>query len=50
MTDGVQFATQGQIVAVLAIPCRYSHSSFETVSLLDVDMTIHLLMKWLTNS
>ena len=50
MTDGVQFATQGQIVAVLAIPCRYSHSSFETVNLLDVDMTIHLLMKWLTNS
>jgi putative aminopeptidase FrvX len=50
MTDGVQFATQGQIVAVLAIPCRYSHSSFETVSLLDVDMAIHLLMKWLTNS
>jgi endoglucanase len=50
MTDGVQFATQGQMVAVLAIPCRYSHSSFETVNLLDVDMTIHLLMKWLTRS
>jgi len=50
MTDGVQFATQGQMVAVLAIPCRYTHSSFETVNLLDVDMTIHLLMKWLTSS
>ncbi len=50
MTDGVQFATHGQVVAVLAIPCRYSHSSFETVNLLDVDMTIHLLMKWLTRS
>lgn len=45
MTDGVQFASQGQIVAVIAVPCRYSHSSFETVNLLDVDMTIHLLMK-----
>jgi len=50
MTDGVQFASQGQIVAVLAIPCRYSHSSFETVNLLDVDMTIHLLMKLLKSS
>jgi endoglucanase len=50
MTDGVQFAAQGQIVAVLAIPCRYSHSSFETVNLLDVDMTIHLLMKLLASS
>ncbi len=45
MTDGVQFASQGQVVAVLAVPCRYSHSAFEAVSLLDVDMTIHLLMK-----
>ncbi len=47
MTDGVQFASHGQVVSVLAVPCRYSHSSFETVSLLDVDMTIHLLMKLL---
>jgi putative aminopeptidase FrvX len=46
-TDGVQFASQGQVVSVLAIPCRYSHSSFETVNLLDVDMTIHLLIKLL---
>jgi endoglucanase len=50
MTDGVQFASQGQIVSVLAVPCRYSHSSFETVNLLDVDMTIHLLMKLLTSN
>ena len=50
MTDGVQFASQGQTVAVLAVPCRYSHSSFETVSLLDVDMTIHLLLKVLGSS
>ncbi len=45
LTDGFQFASQGQVVAVLAVPCRYSHSAFEAVSLLDVDMTIHLLMK-----
>ena len=48
MTDGVQFVSQGQVVAVLAIPCRYSHSAFEAVSLLDVDMAIHLLMKLLS--
>ena len=50
MTDGVQFASQGQVVSVLAVPCRYSHSSFETVNLLDVDMAIHLLMKLLTSN
>jgi endoglucanase len=50
VTDGVQFGSQGQIVSVLAIPCRYTHSSFETVNLLDVDMTIHLLMKLLSSS
>jgi len=50
MTDGVQFASQGQVVSVLAVPCRYSHSSFETVNLLDVDMTIQLLMKLLSSS
>ena len=50
LTDGVQFGSQGQVVSVLAIPCRYSHSSFETVNLLDVDMTIHLLMKVIQSS
>jgi len=43
LTDGVQFAMQGQKVAVTAIPCRYSHSSFETINLKDVEMVIHLL-------
>jgi len=43
LTDGVQFAMQGQRVAVIAIPCRYSHSSFETINLNDVKMAIHLL-------
>ncbi len=50
MTDGVQFASHNQVVSVLAVPCRYSHSSFETVSLLDIDMTIHLLLKLLRTS
>ena len=45
LTDGVQFAMQGQKVAVVAIPCRYSHSSFETINLKDVKMAVHLLEK-----
>jgi endoglucanase len=45
LTDGVQFAMQGQKVAVTAIPCRYSHSSFETINLKDVEMVIQLLEK-----
>jgi len=45
LTDGVQFAMQGQKVAVTAVPCRYSHSSFETINLKDVEMTIQLLEK-----
>ncbi|MFW9844475.1 MAG: M42 family metallopeptidase [Candidatus Thorarchaeota archaeon] len=45
LTDGVQFAMQGQKVAVIAIPCRYSHSSFETINLKDVEMAIQLLEK-----
>lgn len=48
VTDGVQFVSQGQVVAVVAVPCRYSHSSFEAVSLMDVEMTIRLMMKVLS--
>lgn len=43
MTDGVQFGSQGQVVSVIAIPCRYSHSSFETISLKDVEIALQLL-------
>lgn len=45
LTDGVQFAMQGQRVAVTAVPCRYSHSSFETINLKDVEMTVQLLAR-----
>ena len=47
LTDGLQFAIQGQLVAVVAIPCRYSHSSFETLSLKDVEMSVQLILSFL---
>ena len=47
VTDGVQFAAQGQMTAVVAVPCRYSHSSFETINLKDVEMTLHLIERFL---
>jgi endoglucanase len=46
-TDGLQMVMQGLIVSTLAIPCRYSHSSFETLNLADVDSAIQLLMQFL---
>ncbi|TFG26278.1 M42 family peptidase [Candidatus Thorarchaeota archaeon] len=45
LTDGLQFALQGHQVAVVAIPCRYTHSSFETINLKDVEIALHLLEK-----
>jgi putative aminopeptidase FrvX len=47
VTDGMQFAAQGQMTAVIAIPCRYSHSSFETISMKDVEMVLHLIESFL---
>jgi endoglucanase len=46
-TDGLQMVMQGLIVSTLAIPCRYSHSSFETLNLADVESAIRLLMQFL---
>jgi putative aminopeptidase FrvX len=42
-TDGAQFAAQGQMTSVIAVPCRYSHSSFEMINVNDVEMILHLL-------
>ncbi|MBD3406038.1 MAG: M20/M25/M40 family metallo-hydrolase [Candidatus Lokiarchaeota archaeon] len=42
-TDGYQIASQGQRVSALGIPCRYTHSSFETISLDDLERTIRLV-------
>ena len=46
-TDGLQMVMQGQLVSTLAIPCRYSHSSFESLNLTDVENAIQLLMQFL---
>ena len=42
-TDGFQIASQGQLVSTLGVPCRYSHSSFETLNLEDAKETLRLL-------
>lgn len=49
VTDGVQFAAQGQITAVIAVPCRYSHSSFEMINVKDVEMLLQLIEKFLVH-
>jgi endoglucanase len=46
-TDGLQMVMQGLLVSTLGIPCRYSHSSFETLNLTDVENAILLLMEFL---
>jgi endoglucanase len=46
-TDGLQMVMQGLLVSTLAIPCRYSHSSFETLNLADVENAILLLTEFL---
>ena len=46
-TDGFQIASQGQIVSVIGVPCRYSHSSFEAINLTDVESTIQLVYHFL---
>jgi endoglucanase len=47
MTDGVQMVTQGQVVSAIGVPCRYSHSSFETIMLDDVMHTVKLVRHFL---
>ncbi|MFX0107703.1 MAG: M42 family metallopeptidase [Candidatus Hodarchaeota archaeon] len=42
-TDGLQFISQGQIVSVIGVPCRYSHSSFETVRPKDIIDSVELV-------
>jgi endoglucanase len=49
-TDGFQIASQGQIVSVVAVPCRYTHSSFETIDLDDVESAVSLISRFLLDA
>ena len=46
-TDGLQIATQGQLASVIAVPCRYTHSSFEMIDLADMSKAIELIYEFL---
>jgi len=47
-TDGFQIAIQGQRASVIAVPCRYTHSSFEMIDLEDMRSAINLIYSFLT--
>lgn len=46
-TDGFQLASQGQLVSVVGVPCRYSHSSFETLNMKDALEAIRLIERFM---
>jgi len=46
-TDGFPIAAHGQPVAVIAVPCRYSHSSFESIDPADVLSSLDLIYHFL---
>jgi putative aminopeptidase FrvX len=47
-SDGGAFLRQGVRTALIAFPCRYTHSPFETVSLQDLLLTVDLLKSCLS--
>ncbi|MHA2176298.1 MAG: M42 family metallopeptidase [Candidatus Hodarchaeales archaeon] len=47
-TDGMYFFMQGYPTANIAVPCRYTHTNFETIRLIDVENTRNLVLKILT--
>jgi endoglucanase len=46
-TDGAPIASQGQPVAVVGVPCRYTHSSFESIDPVDVQNVVDLVYHFL---
>jgi endoglucanase len=46
-TDGMYFFMHGYPTVTLAIPCRYTHTNFETVRLKDIQNTLSLLKNFL---
>jgi len=48
-TDGMYFFMQGCPTITVAVPCRYTHTNFETVRLIDIRHTLSLLTTFLTS-
>jgi len=48
-TDGMHFFMRGQPTVSLGIPCRYTHTDFETVRISDIRHTLELLMKLISS-
>ena len=44
-TDGVHFFQNGIPTAMIAVPCRYTHTPFETIRLNDMQQTLDLLYR-----
>ena len=47
VSDGRELVRTGLRTGLLALPCRYTHSSYETVDLVDLEALIELLAAWL---
>jgi endoglucanase len=49
-TDGMYFFMNGHPTITVSVPCRYTHTNFETINISDVLHTINLLETVLLNS
>jgi tetrahedral aminopeptidase len=49
-SDGREWLQQGVPTAMIAFPCRYTHSPFETIQESDLDLTVDLLAAFLTTA
>lgn len=47
-SDAGALLREGVAVATLGVPCRYTHSPFETIDMNDMEATLDLLLKFLT--
>lgn len=48
-TDGMEFFKHGMKTLTLGIPCRYTHTDFETINLEDVQNCINLILTFIDN-
>ncbi len=49
-TDGMYFFMNGHPTLTVSIPCRYTHTNFETINLSDIQYTLKLLESLFTSS